>query len=204
MSNSQKSTFQALATDAANAYADAVTNNGGKGIAAVHAFDALNRALSDGMKRGEAADALVPYMEAALTARGSKEKCGSNKVTQLALSADAALSHGIRRNQPDVIGAVYLARVGKVDGGADRVNATLDACKGKGAAEIVAALESLPRTASEKKPTPLTLEAVQKHIDAWIAEPWSDADRATLAGMLATAAEAVATGSATVAPDASA
>ena len=91
-----------------------------------------------------------------------------------------------------MLGAVDLARVGKVEGGAERITATLLEHKGKDTATIVQAIESLPRTASSKKDTALTVEKVQKMIDTILAEKWSQGDAKTVAGMLVTAAEKVA------------
>lgn len=177
---------------AAVAYADAATNNQGYGIAARYAAYALADLIDAGtdVKQADAARIIADAATAALSARnGGKEvKCGAAKVIALGLAFDATVEAGFSADAADVIGAVYRARVGKVEGGAKRIAATLQALKGTDPSEAVATLEALSRTAP-KPPTGPTLEAVQAALDKWAEAEWSDKDRATLAGMLATAAE---------------
>lgn len=176
---------------AAAHYAEAVTNNRGYGLAAKFAAYALADLIDGNTNQGDAAAIIAEAATAALTARtgGKVQKCGANKVVQMSLAFDATIEAGFAADDADVIGAVYRARVGKVDGGAKRVAATLASLKGADAVQAVAALEALTRAASKPKTGP-TLEAVQKSLDLWAEAEWSDADRATLAAMLATAAEA--------------
>ena len=178
---------------AAAAYADAVTNNDGYGIAARYAAYALADLVDGSTTQADAAALIAEAASAALTARtgGKPQKCGANKVVQLSLAFEAAVEAGFSADDHRVIGAVYRARVGKVEGGAKRVAATLADMRGATPEAAVAALEALNRTAGKPKSGP-TLEAVQRTLDAWLDAEWSDADRATLAAMLATAAEGAA------------
>lgn len=180
---------------AAVAYADAVTNNEGYGLAARYAAYALADLIDQGtdVKQADAAKIVADAATAVLTARngGKSIKCGANKVIQMSLAFEASMEAGFSADDAALVGAVYRARVGKVEGGAKRVAATLQAVKGADPSEAVAALEALTRTPSKPSTGP-TVESVQTALDKWMEADWSDQDRATLAGIFATAAESFA------------
>lgn len=182
----------AAAMQAARDYADAVVNETGYGMASVTAHAAVGAYMLDGLKRGDACETVATFYADALANLGKSAKVGGTKVGQLANAFDDAIDAGHGSNAIELMGAVYQARVGKIDGGVKTIAAALEASKGASEHEAVQAIRALPRVKAGSKDRALTLKQAETFLQKIVDAEWSKEDGIAVLRMLKDARAALA------------